>query len=344
MVAAAYDCLTWLRIDSWCCVHHNMHEDAVEAASESGLSDKQHVMGAQSTAWSSCGLKAQENQQYLSSATSFLPTEPRRHTSASIFNMPHLPPSPKSRPSRPRPRSSNHSVSAPLLSQADAQSAVDSLVEGTSTATATLPRWASNEPEAENSACGTAALLMLDYLLICNLSAVLTAAVMLIPTLLGFVTLYVFNREPFASHTGTSSKVLLAGAVGGAILSIAFTTIAWSFDKLEKRYEAANEIYAATDLRPPWLDVREPRRLVQRYRHEVFAGCVFVGTLVCGIFGPAIGTLILVKHGAMDGGLTVIDAMLCGGVGTGEIAAVVLVFWMSAQLAESSEWGGGYMV
>lgn len=170
----------------------------------------------------------------------------------------------------------------------------------------------------------TIARILLDYLAYCIAAAPLCAICTSLSTFLGALVLALI-REPYATYGGT---IIGAGATGGALLSVAPTTIAWAYNRLETAYERKYKIYVPQESLPRYLRRHlkdgEPQ-LAHRYRSAVFKWCGFVAVPVCGIAGPAIGVLILNTCGVAQGVLSLVHGATCGGAGLCVIAVIAVI-------------------
>ncbi|KAH9914984.1 uncharacterized protein B0H18DRAFT_113475 [Fomitopsis serialis] len=218
----------------------------------------------------------------------------------------------------------------------------DTLVEGaigghsmqqpskwTSLSNVFLQKWPSlhfTAPQIPSVHSKKAMTLLVDYTLQCIFYAAVFAAYAGASTFLGLVPLAFIPEEPYAGD----ANVIFLGALGGSILSVGFTTVHWGFYRLEELYEAAYGIYQEPSRRYRWQHETEtndppPPELACRYGSTVFFHSVVAGLLTSGLLGPVVGTAILIQHGVMDGTLTLVQAMICGGVGTGVVFAILLI-------------------
>ena len=170
----------------------------------------------------------------------------------------------------------------------------------------------------------TTARIFLDYLAYCITAAPLCVLCTFVSTFLGALVLALI-REPYATYGGT---IVGAGATGGALLSVAPTTIAWAYNRLETAYERKYEIYIPQESLPRYLRHNlkdEEPQLAHRYRSTVFKWCGIVAVPVCGMAGPAIGVLILNACGVAQGVLSLVHGATCGGAGLCVIAVIAVI-------------------
>ncbi|KZT63290.1 hypothetical protein DAEQUDRAFT_741997 [Daedalea quercina L-15889] len=189
-------------------------------------------------------------------------------------------------------------------------------------------RWADIMAHAPRVDFKAARRLVISYTLTCIAFAALSGFyAALLVTFPGWAVLQLFRCEPYTSH---SRAVVVAGAIGGAILSVGFTTVAWSLWKLDEAYDAVHEAHERSQElpRPSTAEQRETTTtlsLAYRCSNLVIGGCIIFCPLTSGIVGPAVGTLILSKHGAMDSMFTAVHAMITGAIGTGVIVGIIII-------------------
>ncbi|KAH9914986.1 uncharacterized protein B0H18DRAFT_1043563 [Fomitopsis serialis] len=155
------------------------------------------------------------------------------------------------------------------------------------------------------------------------------------------------DQEPYASNF--TDNVVYAGALGGAIVSVAFSTTLMAYRELEAWYEKAHGIYKQPDLQDPrtWqceTDMPPQPELAGRHAWSVAKACFVLGLLVAGLLGPWVGATIIIQHGLMDSTMTALHALRCGAAGTGVVAAVALFGISCARQRLLLESGHRYIV
>ena len=179
--------------------------------------------------------------------------------------------------------------------------------------------------------------ILLDYLAYCVALALVCAVCTFILVALGVFVLSL--REPYASH---GNALVGAGAIGGALLSVGLTTIAWGYNLCEEAYERAHGICVPLEDLPLYRrrHLKDERpQLVHRYRSVVFSWCGIAAVPICGIAGPAVGVVLRNSYDsdAAGGALTTMHGALCGLAGLGVCAAIVAAVWSVVHVVGCSE-------
>ncbi|EPS93593.1 hypothetical protein FOMPIDRAFT_1020489 [Fomitopsis schrenkii] len=195
------------------------------------------------------------------------------------------------------------------------------------------PKWANIKARLPALESGTLTNVLFDYVAYCVTFAFISAVCSALLNLLGALVL-ALGGEPYTNH---GVELVGAGAMGGAILSVGFVTIAWTHNRLETIYERTHKIYAQpSDLPLSRLRRNEDPTLAHRHRDAVTKWCFIVAAPVCGIVGPAVGVLILNRYSMAEGALTTAHGFACGGAGVAVIAGITILCRSVCYVADCS--------